>query len=103
MYQDKHNTCECSERVGAKINSQKLFEEIKEFFKDNVKSEIYVDIPVSEPYYIGKGDKGYELKWYADKWYICNICGCLWEFNYPDFPAVGFVKKFEDGKHIMEE
>ena len=31
--------------------------------------------------------------------YKCNVCGCLWEFEYPDFPAKGFVRKFENGKY----
>lgn len=95
-----HNTCECNERVETKIDSCSLFEEINAFFKENVMAGVYSDIPVIEPYYIGKGQNGYELEWYADKWYKCNVCGCLWEFNYPDFPAVGFVKKFKDGKHV---
>ena len=37
------------------------------------------------------------LYWYADKWYRCNACGTLWEFQYPNFPAAGEVRKFEDG------
>ena len=34
---------------------------------------------------------------FADKWYVCNSCGCLWEVVYPEFPAKGFVRKFSDG------
>ena len=102
MSRDKiPNMCECSERVEININSYGLFMEIKEFFENSVKAGIYADIPVKKPYYIGKGSFGYKLKWYADKWYKCNICGCLWEFDYPDFPAQGFVRKFKDGKYVM--
>lgn len=98
-----YNSCECNERTGTKINSFNLFEEIKVFFEKTVEAGIYTDIPVKEPYYIGKGNDGYKLECYADKWYKCNVCGCLWEFIYPDFPAEGDVKKFKNGKHILEE
>lgn len=27
----------------------------------------------------------------------------MWEFNYPDFPAEGFVRKFEDGMYHADE
>ena len=97
------NTCECSVRVGTKINSYDLFLEIKDFFEKNTEAGIFADVPVKEPFYIGKGGFGDKTKWYADKWYKCNVCGCLWEFDYPDFPAQGFVGKFEDGKHIIEK
>ena len=43
------------------------------------------------------------MKWYADKWYKCNVCGTLWEFRYPDFPTRGFVRKFPDGKYTGKE
>jgi hypothetical protein len=98
-----YNTCECDNRIAIKIDSIKLFDEIKEFFQENVRLEIYKEVPVKSPYYIGNGDNGYELKWYAEKWYKCNVCGCLWEFIYPDFPAKGSVRKFKDGKHQIEE
>ena len=44
-----------------------------------------------------------EYKWYADKWYKCKCCGTLWEFRYPDFPAKGFVRKFEDGVYYLKD
>ena len=88
--------------MGTNINSQSQFLEIKDFFTKAFKLGIYTDIPVKEPYYIGEGSGGYKLKWFADKWYKCNKCGCLWEFIYPDFPAEGVVKKHEDGKHQLE-
>lgn len=41
--------------------------------------------------------------WFAIKWYRCNVCGCLWELNYPDFSAKGFVRKFSDGIYKERE
>lgn len=94
--------CDCKERYGIKINSYKLFEELKFFFKEQVRNGVFNDIPVAEPFYVGhselKGVNG--IKWYATKWYKCNVCGCLWELDYPDFPAKGFLRKFEDGRYI---
>lgn len=46
---------------------------------------------------------GNAVKWYADKWYKCKDCGALWEFDYPDFPASGFVRKFDDGVYRPKE
>ncbi len=99
--------CDCKERYGIKINSYKLFEELKNFFEEQVKKGVFNDIPVAEPFYVGHSElkevkEIKEIKWYATKWYKCNICGCLWEFDYPDFPAKGFIRKFEDGKYISE-
>ncbi len=88
--------CECSERYETKIDTWKLFEEIKSYFEEQVSLGVYEDISVTEPYYVGQSD-AQTIKWYADKWYRCKICGCLWEFVYPDFPANGFVRKFPDG------
>ncbi len=95
--------CDCNERYGIEINTYKLFEEIKSFFEEQVKNEIFKDIPVTEPFYVGYSEvKKENIKWYATKWYKCNSCGCLWEFNYADFPAKGFVKKYENGKYTLE-
>lgn len=89
--------CDCAERIGIEINSYKLFLELKEFFEEQAQKGIFEDVPVEEPYYIGYSEGSAPLYWYADKWYRCNACGTLWEFRYPDFPAVGEVRKFEDG------
>lgn len=88
--------CECAERYEANIDTWSLFEDIRRFFEEQASLEIYEDIPVKEPYYVGHSD-AHDFKWYADKWYSCKNCGCLWEFTYPDFPAHGFVRKFADG------
>ena len=69
---------------------------MNEFFQRQVKTEIFQELPVRQPYYIGKGNSGM-IEWYADKWYKCNVCGTLWEFKYPDFPACGQIRKFADG------
>ncbi|MBN2878404.1 MAG: hypothetical protein JXN65_02130 [Clostridia bacterium] len=93
--------CDCSLLTGTEINSYKVFEELGAFFEQQVNKRIYKDVPVNKPFYIGHSTlKKREIKWYATKWYKCSICGCLWEFNYPDFPQKGFVRKFEDGKYI---
>lgn len=87
------------ERVGIKVDTIALFSELKNFFNEQVEKGIFTDVPVTVPYYIGIGEKQ-KIKWYADNWYRCNVCGCLWEFKYPDFPANGFVRKFEDGNYM---
>lgn len=89
--------CDCAERIGIRINSYNFFIELKEFFEGQAQKSIFEDVPVEEPYYIGYSEDSDPLYWYADKWYRCNACGTLWEFRYPDFPAVGRVRKFEDG------
>lgn len=95
--------CECVERYPIKINSYLLFEEIKSYFENQVNCGIYEDIPVDAPFYSGYSELSKkDIKWFATKWYKCKICGCLWEFNYPDFPAQGFVRKFEDGQYHPE-
>lgn len=95
--------CDCKERVGITINSYKFFEELKDFFETQVDNEVFLDIPVTIPYYIGHSAINGEIKWYANKWYKCNICGTLWEFKYPNFPANGFVRKFKDGVYHTRE
>ena len=90
--------CDCNERIGIDVSTQKEFMELKDFFNQQVEDGIFKDVPVTEPFYVGEG-KLESISWYAKKWYKCSYCGCLWEFDYPDFPAKGFVKKFEDGVH----
>lgn len=88
--------CDCNERIETKINSLKKYEEMKNFFKEQIEREVFTEIPVEEPYYIGRSMDGREIRWYADKWYKCIECGIIWEFVYPDFPAQGYVKKIDD-------
>lgn len=95
--------CDCDERIGIKINSWKQFEELKNFFEDQVKKGIFIEIPVEKPYYIGYGMDGKAMKWYADKWYKCLKCGVLWEFVYPDFPAQGSVRKLNSNDYMERE
>lgn len=85
--------CDCNERIGTKINSWKQFEELKNFFEEQVEKGVFVEIPVRIPYYTGYSADGKIMKWYADKWYKCIQCDVLWEFVYPDFPAKGSVRK----------
>lgn len=99
--------CDCNERIGIEINSYALFEELRSFFENQVSEGVFRETPVEEPYFTSErcvaGDKD-GLKFYADKWYVCNVCGTLWEFGYPDFPAPGMVRKFENGIYSkMEE
>lgn len=99
--------CDCADRVGIEINSYQLFQELKEFFEEQVHKEIFSDIPVKLPYFCGYNLKPEEVrdeyKWYANKWYKCKHCGTLWEFTYPNFPAKGFVRKFSDGNYQTRE
>jgi hypothetical protein len=95
--------CDCIERIGIEINSNKQFEELKEYFDNQLKTQVFNEIKVIEPYFIGHSELTGDMKWFANKWYLCNSCGCLWEFVYPDFPAKGFVRKFEDGKYYRKE
>ncbi len=88
--------CECSNRYGTDINSVKDFDEIKLFFDKQVINGVYLEEKVLTPYYVWK-EKNEHIEYYATKWYRCKLCGCLWEFNYPDFPSKGFVNKYEDG------
>lgn len=85
--------CDCNERVGVKVDSMKLFEELKEFFNEQAENEAFKEEEVIKPFYTWKDD-GEEVEWYATKWYKCLKCGCLWEFEYPDFPTSGFLRKF---------
>lgn len=95
--------CDCDERVGIEINSYDLFVQLKKFFEEQVRKEVFLEISVDKPYYIGYSATGKQMEWYADKWYKCNICGTIWEFQYPDFPAQGSVRKFENGIYCPKE
>jgi len=90
--------CECADRHETKIDTWKLYQEIKDYFESQVELGIYENVPVSKPYCVGRS-KTDSLSWFADRWYRCGNCGCLWEFRYPEFPASGFVRKFPDGEY----
>lgn len=94
--------CSCKERMEAEINSQKDFETIKEFFEAEAKGGVYREVPPQAPYYSWT-DGTRKIEWFATKWYKCTVCGCLWEFQYPEFPAKGFVRKFPSGKYSAKE
>lgn len=91
--------CDCNERVDAKINSSKAFMELKNFFEVNISKGMFSEIKVEYPYYIGYSYHGKEFKYYATKWYRCNCCKCEWEFQYPDFPANGHIRKIESNNY----
>ena len=99
--------CDCAERTGIEINSYQLFEDLKTFFNTQIETGVFLDVPVTQPYFCGYNlnpkEVKDEYKWYADKWYKCKCCGTLWQFSYPDFPAKGFVRKFEDGVYYPKD
>jgi len=94
--------CDCNERISIRIDSQKIFSDLKNFFDMQEKLRIMKEDEVKEPFYVWKSGK-IEKKYYATKWYRCKVCACLWEFQYPDFPANGFVRKYENGKYAGKE
>lgn len=85
--------CDCNERIGIKINSLKQFEEMKVFFDEQVAKGCFIEVPVDKPYHVGQNIKGEIMRWYANKWYKCLVCGVIWEFIYPNFPAQGTIRK----------
>ena len=87
-------SCKCFDEVT--ITTLKQFEQIKDFFKVLVDQGVFSEVVATQPYYSWRNGRE-EHHWYANQWYICQKCGCLWEFKYPDFPAKGFVRKFPDG------
>ncbi len=89
--------CDCDERIGIEINSVKVFNELKDFFEKQQELGVFVEVPVKKPHYQSNDILGNTINWYANKWYKCRCCGTLWEFDYPEFPASGFVRKFENG------
>lgn len=96
--------CDCKERNEIEINSVKLFNELNEFFSNQVEKGLFSEIEVLSPYYSGYSVlKRKVIDWHATKWYKCNECGCLWEIKYPDFPAKGFVRKFIDGVYYSKD
>lgn len=98
--------CDCDERMGIEINSFVLFKDLKDFFEKQLKEGVFYEVPVELPYFQGYNLPVEEIKddfkWYADKWYRCSVCGTLWEFLYPEFPAKGFIRKFADGKYYTK-
>lgn len=87
--------CECSNYSETEIKSFSQYKKFESFFLINVEKNNFIELKPKIPYYsFGK------TFWYADKWYKCTICGCLWEYNKPDFPASGFVRKFQDGIYL---
>lgn len=94
--------CDCNERVGIEIDSAKLFVAMKQFFEEQVENGTFYEETNKQPYYIWS-DGVDRYVYIATKWYRCNCCGCLWEFNYPDFPECGFIRKFDDGTYTGTE
>ena len=89
--------CDCCERTSIDISSDKQLQTVKEFFELNIQKGTFVNVTQKKPYYEFIGKDGVSYKNFADYWYVCNSCGCLWEFKLPDFPANGFVKKHFEG------
>ena len=87
--------CECAERYETGIDSYKLFQELKHFFDAEVSNCIFEDIPVEKTIKRFDDQGKIVTQWYPDKWYRCRVCGQLWAFAYPDFPAKGRVYKLE--------
>ena len=96
--------CPCDGYCEAEINSIKLFKEVKENFAKEVSDGNYIEIAVTKPCYIGYSP-GHPngLRWYDDKWYKCNICGTVWAFKYPDFPARGEVYKLDENFNRLND
>lgn len=87
--------CECLNYFETEIKDLSLYKEYESFFLINLQKNIFTELKPDTPYYsFGK------TYWYADKWYKCKICGCLWEYTKPDFPSSGFVRKFENGVYL---
>ncbi len=95
--------CDCDKRIGIEIDTLKKNEELKSFFMQQSKKGIFENVQIKSPYYIGVNLNQQKIHWYADEWYKCKNCGCLWEIKYPDFPAKGFVRKFADGIYHQKE
>jgi len=70
-----------------------LFEEIKHFFESEVSKGTYENVTITEPLVISDASGIPVVTWYPTKWYRCKICGMVWAFDYPDFPAKGCVYK----------
>lgn len=87
-----YKKCECVQRTETEINSIKCLNEINDFFEQQTNAGIFIVLEPQKPYF-----RSGDMKWFADVWYKCRECGCLWEVIYPDFPACGRVRKFPDG------
>lgn len=94
--------CDCSERIGVTINSQKCCFDMEKFFEEGIKSEKFIQISASENingFYKVETNNGLQTFWKPiNKWFKCNCCNCVWEFQYPDFPQLGYVKKYVEEK-----
>lgn len=91
--------CECDKRSEIDIHTRFEFLNIRSFFENEVDNDVFYEIKPEFPYYTWKQGV-IEKKWFATKWYKCKLCGCLWEFQYPEFPAKGFVRKFSSGIYV---
>ncbi|MBP3541398.1 MAG: hypothetical protein J6K72_06250 [Clostridia bacterium] len=98
MLLDYKLKCDCENRIETEINSVRQDEEIRGFFFRETEKGVYLEMKPELPYYTwAHGSR--KVTWFATKWYKCNACGCLWEYNEPDFPAKGFVRKFSSGSY----
>ncbi len=88
--------CLCDIKFETEINSLSKLEAIKNYFNEQKENGIYIEEQAKTPYYVYE-DVNEHKEYFASKWYICTICGCLWEIEFPDFPAKGFVRKYKDG------
>lgn len=93
--------CLCNELSSCDIISAKQLNQIKNFFDVNLKKHIFFEDNNKYPFYEWS-DGEQTISYIAQKWYRCKICGCLWEFNYSDFPPQGFLHKFEDGIYKVD-
>lgn len=99
MVRELTEQCNCAEYISCNINSSREFDSIKLLFDEWLKSGKYIEITPSEPIYEHsyKYNGKYKLvRRYAEKWYKCLLCDCLWELVYPDFPSKGSVTKFKN-------
>ena len=94
--------CECNERYAAVIDTWKLFMEVKSFLEDGLAKGVFKDVTIVPPLDFGKNEAGEQIWHYTQRLFKCNICGCLWDLGYPDFPAPGHVWKFSDGIYHEE-
>lgn len=89
--------CDCNERIGIEIDSYKLFEELKDFFSEQVAKGVFEDISNYDRIWHEHGGTEKNVYRQTIKCYKCKACGRLWEFRYPEFPAPGKIKKYPDG------
>lgn len=80
------------------VSDPAIFECLKAFFTEQVRSDGLVEEEPKEPYHVERNGEEL-LEWYATKWYRCLQCGCLWEFRHPDSDEEGFVRKFTEGQY----